>query len=217
MIVTVDSNVPFLPELVASNMRIPASAWCTKQDVCMSPFVDISKQKRVLYNTPIALSVDTSILQYNLMNVTYAFIYLDFGQYPGELKKILNNLDILRKNGSDFYKRIVVLSNGDVYEYGQYALSLNNATKQHVSEILAMIMRLHSRYGRTIQQNEILGALCSQKMSHNVLLSEAKKSASIVGVTQSPIAHYDVMALIKAKDGDFVSYDDCTQIVCERR
>lgn len=150
MIVTIDSNVHFMSELVASNLHLPANAWCTKQDTCMSPFLDASKQKRVLYNTPVALAANTSILQYNMMNVAYSFIYLDFGQYPDELKRILDNLDILRESDPDFDKRIVVISNGDVFEYGQYALKISNATKQHVSEILAMIMRLHTKYGRII-------------------------------------------------------------------
>lgn len=54
-------------------------------------------------------------------------------------------------------------------------------------------------------------------MSQSVLQAEAQKSASNASVPQLPIAHYDVIALIKAKHDDFVSYDDCTEIVCEKK
>lgn len=122
----------------------------------------------------------------------------------------------MRKSDPEFYKRVVVLSNGGVFEYGQYTLKLGNATKQHVSEIVAMIMRMHAKYNRVIQQNEILGAFCSQKMNQKLLQTEAIKNATDATVPLSPIAHYDVMTLIKAKHDKFDSYDDCTEIVCNK-
>lgn len=146
MLVTIDSNIYNLAQLVAEKLPEPATRWCSKLNQCLDNFGSTNK---LVYNTPVSMSSD--VTYYNLPDSAIHFVYLDFGRYQTDLKRILKNIRQL--------KNVIVLSNGGVYPTGQYVLNIGNCTDDDVAEVISGIIILHLELDQLIPEQAIISLL----------------------------------------------------------
>lgn len=145
MLITIDSNVGSIPQLIAEKLPTPGIRWCTMRDQCPN----VSSNDGIFYNTPVGLMSDLS--NYKLPNDALHFVYVDFSKNQFDLSRLLKNIRSLRN--------VVVISNGDAYSTGQYALTIGNCTEDDVAEVISGIIVVHLEFGFAVSEDAVTALL----------------------------------------------------------
>lgn len=157
MIVTIDSNVPIIPKMIALKMDASAKVWCSKLNLCLEKIKEFSEKHNnkptIYYDTPISMSdsaEDYNFEQYapHMIN----FLYLDYSRFPSSVARIMKNL-----RGMDGH--VVIITNAKAYKRGHYTIDCGNCLDRDISDVLAGIMVVHLNKKRVVSEAELLELL----------------------------------------------------------
>lgn len=197
MLVTIDSNVLKLPQLIAEKLPESAVRWCTKLNQCDDVNTDIAtllfnskaedgRSMRIVYNTPISMATD--VTYYNLSKPAIHFVYLDYNKNHTELKRILINISKLQN--------VIIISNGSIYATGQYVLYIGNCTDDDIADVISGIIVVHLKENRTIHEKELIALLCDKK--YTPLPDEINEPKKI-----------DIYTILDSKRSNYGEISDC--------
>lgn len=197
MIVTIDSNIFSISELIAGKLHKPATRWCTQYNRCDDIANSSPKDEKIFYNTPVSMSSD--VTYYQFPTDTIHFVYVDFSYNIEILKHILSNIKHL--------SNVVVLSNGKSYATGQYVLYPGNCTDEDIAEVIGGIIVLHLKEKRAIPQRELIALLCGK--SHSAMSRNDKDQSVGDDKTNTKIKIYNIYDILDAKQSNFTEISDC--------
>lgn len=161
MLVTIDSNIPGLPQLVSQKMDAKVQMWCSKLNLCIEKLnrdVLNNNDPSIYYDTPISMSDKVSfynLQQYepNMIN----FVYIDYSVEELNTARILKNVVGLRN--------VVVVTNSsrawaaDKRPVGHYTIECGNCQNPEIADVLSGIFILHLEYKRVVRQEELVALL----------------------------------------------------------
>lgn len=142
MLITIDSNIPEIAQLIASYLGVSNGLWCTNVNQCQQR----TNYKPILYNTPISMA--DSLDEFNFPKTDIKnFVYIDHRQLNTYLNRIMKNISNLQT--------VVLLSNADIYSMGTYLIGVGNSTNEMIAEFIASVIQVFQMQSRLVHPDEI--------------------------------------------------------------
>lgn len=141
MLITIDSNISEISQLVAFYLGISNGLWCTNLNECQR-----KDYKSILYNSPISMADSLNDFDFPRDNIKN-FVYIDYREINSTLTRIMRNISSL--------KTVVILSNADIYSMGTYMISVGNSTNEMIAEFIASVIKIYQVQSRLVHPDEV--------------------------------------------------------------
>lgn len=187
MIITFDSNIAEIPDLVSSKLERPATLWCTGTNIC-----ERKSKSSIYYNTPLSMSDDLS--KHVLPTDMKSFIYLDYSQKNATMSRILNNI----KMRND----IVIISNADVLAVGTYQMRIGNCSNSDIAQVIAALITMFKRTKTLIHPDELKQLLYFNNNDHDTTYHSIPATENM---------SCDVCSMLEYKRNNNYEIDDCKE------
>lgn len=185
MLITIDSNIAEIAQLIASYLGVSNALWCTNINECQR-----KDYKPILYNSPISMADSLAEFNFPKTNIKN-FIYIDHREINDTLKRIMQNISGL--------KNVVIISNADVYSMGTYMLSVGNSTNEMIAEFIASVVKVYQMQGRLVHPDEV------KKM----IRCSMEKRCTIERIPATEKMHCDLYSIFQYRRENGREIDDC--------
>lgn len=185
MLITIDSNISEIAQLVASYLGISNGLWCTNINQCQR-----KDYKPILYNSPISMADSLDGFDFPLTDIKN-FVYIDHRENNATLQRIMNNISNL--------KTVVILSNADIYSMGTYMITVGNSTNEMIAEFIASIVKIFQEQSRLVHPDEV------KKM----IRCNNEKRCTIERIPPSSTMHCDLHSIFQYRRQNSHEIDDC--------
>lgn len=185
MLITIDSNISEIAQLVAFYLGVSNGLWCTNTNECQR-----KDFKSILYNTPISMADSLNDFNFPRDNIKN-FVYIDYREINSTLKRIMKNISKL--------KSVVLFSNADIYSMGTYMLSVGNSTNEMIAEFIASVIKIFQVQNRLVHPDEV------KKM----IRCNNEKRCTIERIPPTDTMHCDLYSIFQYKRQNSHEIDDC--------
>ena len=140
VIVTLDSNVDYIPKAVSRKIYSPTKNWCYRVNECVTDLQN--KEIKFYYNTPISMTDDKYGDNSNLVKTANASIFTNF-IYIDEAK---NNeaKNRIKSNFSKLDNRVIQIIRNSPIDYGFYNIKNSMNYPDHL--IVSLIAKIINYY-----------------------------------------------------------------------
>ena len=181
VIVTFDSNVSSIINLVNKRLNFKTKRWCSSGCKCDSIHSKDEKNSDVIYyDTPISMC---KVSEYSMpANVKLHFIYIDFHTMNESLTRIMLNL----KHLNDY----ILITKSENLNMGTYKLVPNNCSESLTAESVAVIIEAcMNNNGSPVHPDVIIQTTHSRSKNNSVtfqpkLLSSQNDAVSVFDIVK---------------------------------